>query len=373
MEATDATDASKTSDVVERGRLTKGFIMTVQIIISLVMFIVVLPFFALWRIPISFLYLIKKEKEESGKPDRERERESGKAEEEPESEAPKDAYERTVERFTKKWNGFRDLSINKPLVTYWSRIAPAILLVIQTSLSLALLEKSLVYHIPWFVAHINNEEYKTTKKEEWWNDLIMHVAGLAITCAPFFGLMGVGVGIIYYMVKITKYGKFKKGARKKKGGRGYDNPKEKSKDANEEGHGVKEAIMGVVDHVMHPHLPHTHLPHTHLHLHPHAGHEPRQSQQEDSPYGYSGYSEDIIFEQPGDTSYENHEFVQPPSDAVQPPKKTAWYDKNPYTLAGIASIWTGKEEKMKTGYNGRDVRRRNFEEDIEMANIAVKK
>jgi hypothetical protein len=178
---------------------------------------------------------------------------------------------------------------------------------------------------------------------------------------------------MYYMVKITKYGKFKKGARKKKGGRGYDNPKEKCKDANEEGHKVKEAIMGVVDHVMHPHLPHPHLPHPHLHLHPHAGHEAGRIQPEDSPYGYPGCSEDIVFEQPGDGSYENHDFVQPPPVVIQPPEKTAWYDKNPYTLAGIASIWTGKEEKTKAGYDGRYVRRRNFEEDIEMANRAGNK
>ena len=75
MEATKTVDETKTLDAIERGRLTKGFIMTVQIIISLVMFIVILPFFVLWRVPISFLYLIRKEKEEPKNTDQEKEKE----------------------------------------------------------------------------------------------------------------------------------------------------------------------------------------------------------------------------------------------------------------------------------------------------------
>ena len=155
MEATKTVDETKTLDAIERGRLTKGFIMTVQIIISLVMFIVVLPFFVLWRVPISFLYLIRKEKEEPKNTDQEKEKEregikeDGQEkdhgeEEEPELPPPKDAYERAIDRFNKTWKKFRDLSINKPVVTYWSRIAAPILLVVEASLSLALLEKSLV-------------------------------------------------------------------------------------------------------------------------------------------------------------------------------------------------------------------------------------
>ncbi|KAG9189744.1 hypothetical protein G6011_06612 [Alternaria panax] len=378
MEAANVVDVTKGPSVVERGRLTRALIMTIQVIISLILFAIALPFFILWRAPISLLYFTKKEKPEPKNADQEREKEKEKedgqekADEEPkddeeekkeEEEPPKDPQERAVEHFNKAWNKFRDCPINKPLVTYWSRIAVIILLVIQTSLSLALLEKSLVYHIPWFVAHLSNTQYKTTKKNEWGNDFLLHIAGLAITCAPFIGLIGVGVGIMYYMIKITKYGKFQKGARKKKGGRGYDNPKEKSRDGGGDGHGVKEVIMGAVDHVVHPHL----------HLHPHAGHDLGQRQQEASSYGYPGYSEDILFEQPGDGSYGYDDVIQPPPAVIQSPEKMAWYDKNPYTLAGIASIWTGNEEKMKKEYDGRDVRRRNFEEDFEMADRTGRK
>ena len=218
-------------------RLTKALTMTLQIIISLVLFIIVLPFFVLWRVSISFLYLAKKEKEEPKNADQEREKqeakegEKGKDDEEEEEEEskpppppppppPKDAHERALTHYNPVWESFRDLAINKPLVTHWSRIADTIVLLTQTMLSLALLEKSLVYHIPWFVTHLSNTHYKTSKEKVWWNDLLLHMSGLVITCAPFVGLIGVGVGILYYSRKVWKYGRFKKGAAKRTGGEG---------------------------------------------------------------------------------------------------------------------------------------------------------
>jgi hypothetical protein len=370
---------------MQPGRLINALTITVQILISLVLFALVLPFFTLWRLPISFLYFTKKEPGEKKNADQEREKErveglsqerQTEEEEEPRPEPPKDLHTRALVSYTKRWTAFKNLPINKPLVTHWSRVACLFLLTTQTAISLALLEKSLVYHIPWFVAHLSNTQYKTEKKRVWLNDLLLHICWLVMTCAPVSGLLGVGLGALYYTRKAIVYGKFQKDMVRKKGGRGYENPDDEKERNGKNGdtHGVKEAIMGVVEHVIHPNvhvlqlrLPHPHLPHPHLHHHHHHDHPHQARQPEVSPYVYSGYSEDILFEQPGDTGYGYQDMIQLPSSVtVQPPAPTARFDKNPYTLAGIASIWTGQKEKLTTGYDGRDARRQNFTEDIEM-------
>ncbi|KAI4713105.1 hypothetical protein J4E89_002083 [Alternaria sp. Ai002NY15] len=268
-------------------RLIKALTITVQILISLVLFAIVLPFFILWRAPISLLYFTKNEKPQEKNADQERERLQGlpadEEEEEPKPPPPPDLHERALAHYTEHWTAFKSRPINKPLVAHWSRVACLSLLTIQTTLTLALLEKSLVYHIPWFVAHLSDTDYKTSKKKLWLNDLLLHVAWLLMTCAP-----------------------------------------------------VREP--------------------------------------EASPYGYPGYSEDILFEQPGDTAGGYQDTVQQtPPVVVQPPAPAARFDKNPYTLAGIASIWTGQKEKMKGGYDGRDVRKQNFADDIEMADWVGRK
>ncbi|KAI4607273.1 hypothetical protein J4E80_009667 [Alternaria sp. BMP 0032] len=273
-------------------RLIKAITITIQILISLILFAIVLPFFILWRAPISLLYFTKNEKPQEKNADQERERLQGlpadEEEEEPKPPPPPDLHERALAPYTKQWTAFKSRPINQPLVTHWSRVACLSLLTIQTTLTLALLEKSLVYHIPWFVTHLSDTEYKTSKKKLWLNDLLLHVAWLLMTCAPVVGLLGVGLGIAYYMAKAA--------------------------------------------------------------------------------------SEDILFEQPGDTAGGYQDTVQQtPPVVVQPPAPAARFDKNPYTLAGIASIWTGQKEKMKGGYDGRDVRKQNFADDIEMADWVGRK
>jgi hypothetical protein len=155
-------------------RLTEPLTMTIQIIISLIMFIIVLPFFILWRVPISLLYFTKKEPDEKKNVDQEKEKEDAKegeqrreAEEKkvPQPKPPLDLHDRALATYTKQWTSFKNLSINKPFITHWSRIVCSTLLTTQTILSLALLEKSLVYHVPWFVKHISNTQYRTGRKK----------------------------------------------------------------------------------------------------------------------------------------------------------------------------------------------------------------
>ncbi|KAI4670438.1 uncharacterized protein J4E79_000719 [Alternaria viburni] len=218
-------------------RLIHALTIIIQILISLVLFAIVLPFFILWRVPISLLYFTKNEKPQEKNADQERERLQGlpadEEEEEPKPPPPPDLHERALAPYTQQWTAFKSRPINQPLVAHWSRVACLSLLTIQTTLTLALLEKSLVYHIP---------------------------------------------------------------------------------------------------------------------------------------------CEDILFEQPGDTAGGYQDPVQQtPPVAVQPPAPAARFDKNPYTLAGIASIWTGQKEKMKGGYDGRDVRKQNFADDIEMADWVGRK
>jgi len=133
------------------------------------------------------------------------------------------------------------------------------------------------------------------------------------------------------------YGRFQKRMIRNPGGRGYYLPEKKNKSKNkkgEEGHrnGGKAVMDSVANALQH-------------FVHPHAVQVP--CEEEGSPYGYPGCREDIILQQPA---------------RVQKPEPVARFDSNPYTWHGVMSIWSSN----KSGYHGRDVRKTNFEDEMEM-------
>ena len=106
-----------------------------------------------------------------------------------------------------------------------------------------------------------------------------------------------------------------------------------------------------------------------LHV-PHLHHHHDQGRQDAHMHGNppTGIKPDVLFQQPEDGLASRAESASVPQAAVvrEPEPVARKFDSNPYTLAGVMSIWSGQRDKLKSGYDGRDVRRRNFEEDIEM-------
>jgi hypothetical protein len=57
--------------------------------------------------------------------------------------------------------------------------------------------------------------------------------------------------------------------------------------------------------------------------------------------------------------------VQEPQRVVlQRSDTTSSYQSNPYTLGALTSVWGARRDKFRSGYDGRDVRKKNFEEEM---------
>lgn len=185
----------------------------------------------------------------------------------------------------------------------------ALLLLLQVFVSLALLAKSLVYFIPWLSRHLQKTQYEHDDEGAWRGELILHVAIFMLGCAPFCGTLGLGGGVVYYTGKVWMYGRCE---------------------------GNTYAMRQ-------------------FRLDPSY----RYSQQEGG---------NVVFQQPGNIRHGQREdgLVQPPA-AVLAPQLTAERARwNLRTFSGIKSTWRSEKGWWKSGYYERDVRRRNFEQDVEM-------
>ncbi|KAA8617519.1 hypothetical protein PtrSN002B_002349 [Pyrenophora tritici-repentis] len=291
-------------------RLSTTLKPTLQLTLSILIYTFALPLFATWR---TLLYLL----------------------------LPTPLYAPALIHYTHTWNSLKSLSLMKPLVRYWTRVVALLFLLLQTIFSLTLLVKSSLFFIPWLASHINN----TTSSEKQshaarLNDLLFHITLFLASCAPFFSLLGTGVGILYYARKVWVYGRFQKRMVRNPGGRGYYMPEKKVK----EGEGVMGSVANALQHLVHPQA---------------------VLVQGACEEGMEGYGVDIMFQQPGDASATGAQKEQSIA-FVQKPEPAAKFDSNPYTWQGVMSIWSSK----KSRYDGRDVRRRNFEEDMEMQDRA---
>ena len=123
-------------------------------------------------------------------------------------------------------------------------------------------------------------------------------------------------------------------------------PEKKNKNKNgEEGHNngrktVMESVTNALQHLVHPHA-------VQVPCEEEGTGRQAAPPKEESPYGYPRCRGDIVFRQPAD---------------VQKPEPVARFDSNPYTWHGVMSIWSSN----KSGYHGQNVRRRNFEDQMEM-------
>ncbi|RMZ66996.1 hypothetical protein GMOD_00002392 [Pyrenophora seminiperda CCB06] len=301
-------------------RLGSALKLVLQLILSILIYIFALPFFLIWRL---LLYLL----------------------------FPTSLHAPFLATYTHTWMSLKSLSLMTPLIRYHTRIIALTLLLLQTFLSLALLVKSGFLFIPWLASHIPyNPSSKSESHAAWLNNLLLHSTAFLASCAPFFSLMGTGVGVLYYVRKVWVYGRFQKTMVRKTGGRGYYMPEKKRKVEEGGGKTVLESMAGALQNLVHPHAVQVQV------RSEDEGIGDAVAQKDVSPYGYS---EEIIFQQPGDVAAVQQE---QPVVVVQKPEPVARFGSNPYTWHGVMSIWSAN----KSGYDGRDLRRRNFEDDIDM-------
>jgi hypothetical protein len=247
--------------------------------------------------------------------------------------------------------------VMQPIIKYRIRIICS-LLSLQATFALAILVKSCIWFIPWLIQHIQHRIHTDKQdKELWLSDLLFHTAVFALTCAPLMSLCGVAVAILYYARKVWKYGRFQKKMRRRPGGRGYwMDPKD-----NDEGQLARAAETGIEQHaeVVSP----VKDLDTGLRkgsagvkdITPFVG-----PARDNNPYvGGDKRGNEVLF----DAEVQ----VREPQAAVFHRSDTASsYQSNPYTLGALTSVWGAKKDKLRSGYDGRDVRRKNFEDEMEM-------
>jgi len=303
-------------------RLSSTLKTTLQLSLGILIYIIALPIFTTWRLLLCLLL-------------------------------PTPLYTPALTHYNQTWTSLKSLSFMEPLVRYWTRIVALTLLLLQALLSLTLLTKSSLLFIPWLIHHMQNTSYNTQHHGPWLNNLLLHIIAFLATCAPFSSLLGTGVGVLYYARKVFVYGRFRKTMVRNPGGRGYYMPEKRKEGGHKEGgKTVLGCMANALQHLVHPHA--VQVPFEEAMVSP-------VTTENVSPYGRLGYSEDVIFQQPGDIRVEMGDSAVR-HVVVQKPEPVARFDSNPYTWHGVMSIWSSK----KSGYDGRDVRRRNFEEEVEM-------
>ncbi|KNG48192.1 hypothetical protein DDE82_007138 [Stemphylium lycopersici] len=318
------------NQTMEPHRLKNIFATTLKLLTGILIYFTILPFLLLWRLSLYTLL-------------------------------PFSAHAPALFHYTTTLTILHAHPLFSPLLRYRIRIVSSTLLLAQTIFSLAVLEKALVRFIPWCIAHFRAQHAHSSESEKR-AEFLVHLGMLMMSCAPFFSTAGAGVSVLYYARKVWVYGRFEKKMVRLPGGRGYYMPEPATK-GEEEGGGergkktVAETFASAARYVGEFHVPRLHHQHGQGHQH--------GSQHGNTP---SGTGSDVLFQQPGDGLALRAEPVSAPQAAVvrEPEPVARKFDSNPYTLAGVMSIWSRQRDDLKSGYDGRDVRRRNFEEDIEM-------
>jgi hypothetical protein len=298
-------------------QLMKIITRTLQLGTGLVIYISTLPFLLTWRLLLHLLL-------------------------------PFNTYKPALSHYQKHRAAFDALALMKPIINYRVGIISSVLLLIYVTLAFALVEKSLVRFIPWISAHIQKTQYKLENEEQWHSELVLHIAGFMLVCAPFFGTLGVGAELLYYARKAWVCER-RLGGEEKDGQRGESGEVVSEMESEESGMcrvmaSKKTESLLVV----------------------------RQCdlQNETARYGCPGCNQQRgAGEQLGHVQdwREVHDSVPPPL-VVDPAKRATEtrFKSNPYTLAGVMAIWGRGNGRSDGDHGGRDVRRRNFEEGIEM-------
>ncbi|EUC40718.1 hypothetical protein COCMIDRAFT_108069 [Bipolaris oryzae ATCC 44560] len=235
-------------------------------------------------------------------------------------------YPRALTHYQHHRTTLRTIPILQSTIKHRIGIICTALLLAQATLAVALVEKSLIHFSPWFTAHAQKTEYKIEHAKEWRSELLLHVSGFLIGCAPFCGTLGVGVGVLWYVREIWMCG-------------GVD-----GEEMDEQFEGKEEVVLGMK-----------------------TERKDRVDAMTDEtlPYEGSRCSGSIMSKDIGDMQDWEDVDISVPSPVVVPASQER-FRRNPYTLAGVMAIWGWGNDKRISGYDGRDVRRRNFGADIEM-------
>ncbi|EMD92806.1 hypothetical protein COCC4DRAFT_61419 [Bipolaris maydis ATCC 48331] len=235
-------------------------------------------------------------------------------------------YTRALSHYQHHRAALHTLPILQPIIKHRIGITCTALLLTQATLAVALVEKSLMHFSPWFSAHARKTEYKLEHDREWRSEIFLYVSGFLLICSPFCGTLGVGVGVLWYMREIWMYWGFD--------GEEVDGQFEEKEEVRlgvKSGEGDGFGVME--DPVL--------------------------------PLEISRCGELVVSKDLGDVQDWKEVDISVPLPVMVPASQER-FKRNPYTLAGVMAIWGWGSDRASRGYDGRNVRRRNFEEDIEM-------
>lgn len=83
-------------------------------------------------------------------------------------------------------------------------------LLLSILLALALFEKSFAYFVPSITTHFGKTQYKHDHDRAWHSELLLHLAGFVLSCVPFFSVLGVAAGMLFYTRQARIYGRLGK-------------------------------------------------------------------------------------------------------------------------------------------------------------------
>ncbi|KAF1847381.1 uncharacterized protein K460DRAFT_402741 [Cucurbitaria berberidis CBS 394.84] len=259
--------------------------------------------------------------------------------------------------FSHCWQHFLKLRAPALVIKHWIRITALTLFIISTGLSFTIFVKSSMLFLPWLLNpksksnSYSHSHHKHKHNPRTGTGILFYTTLYIATCAPLSSVFGVGVASFYYARKYWKYGKFEKNMRRKPGGRGYwRDPTDAADEAKAKGvEKLDRSLKVEVDQDQADVWRGS------------VGKDPTPRWDEAELYGgFSGTERSGL----GGVSEELGGFMRP-QRAVTLPEPAASFASNHFTKNGVGSIWS--TDKFKSGYDGRKIRKKAWDEDMEMS------
>lgn len=303
------------------GRLLALLTDVPRLLTGLILCLFALPFFGIWRLFLLFLSSLEKPLRALPMP-------------------TIAIYTPAHAHFIHHWEHFHNLPVLSLAKLHRNRILATLLVIISSGLAFALFVKTSILFVPWLLDNMHKRSPYAR------NAMLLHAAMYIATCAPLAFVFGVGAALFYYARKYWKYGKFEKNMRRKPGGRGYwaepMDKKRRGKRVHVDGKVLVE--KKTLDSIQR------------------AGDvgKDRTGRDEVKLYGGIGEEEMVL--------------RRPERAMMLPGRPAASFESKKFTRDGVGSMWSNKTaDKFKGGYDGRKVRRRAWEEDVEMSDRVGKK
>jgi hypothetical protein len=260
--------------------------------------------------------------------------------------------------------------VSKPPKNYKKYYICVSLLFLESAVAITIFTLSSRLYIVW---------HHTTKRLQRTNDLLIHTMFFIATCAPLCAVLGVLVGALYYWRKRTKYGEYKVSMRRQ--GRGYwMDPADaeearlwaEAKKINSEPRAVaslatttavaKHYSMSLSGSMMRGStlsgstLRGSTATTNTLDMGPERLAEPMQAKSKRVSFFNNPYGWVFKTEEPNEP--------QRPEPGLSRSDTVRTCDNDEITKKGVSDIWLGG--LGKTGYTGRSVRKKNWDEEMEM-------